>query len=292
MSRRSEHETQFVGAIGEIRRHPVKSMQGETLDRARLSADGGVAGDRAFAVLDVETGRVASAKHPRQWERVFACRATYATGAADAPVRIRLPDGAEVTSDDPDVHRALSRALGRTVRLISRAEAAGRTREADRTPDGGESAVIREEPLALAAPAGSFFDVAPLHLLATATLARLTALAPESRFEPVRFRPNLVVRLADAPHDFVENGWIGRALLVGGAVRLSVIDPTPRCVVTTLAVSGLPRDPDVLRTAVRANAVASHTVAPGAVFPGVVGVYATAERGGEVRVGDGVVVEG
>lgn len=38
-----------------------------------------------------------------------------------------------------------------------------------------------------------------------------------------------------------------RGLAIGDEVRLRVTDPTPRCVMTTLPQSGLPRDVGVLR---------------------------------------------
>jgi MOSC domain len=45
-------------------------------------------------------------------------------------------------------------------------------------------------------PQGTFFDVAMVHLLTTATLDRLRELYPQGRFEIRRFRPNIVVQLA------------------------------------------------------------------------------------------------
>lgn len=65
-----------VGKVGELWRFPVKSMLGERLDRAEVSA-GGVVGDRAYGIVDVATGRIASAKHPRRWPDLFRCRATF-----------------------------------------------------------------------------------------------------------------------------------------------------------------------------------------------------------------------
>jgi uncharacterized protein YcbX len=198
----------------------------------------------------------------------------------------------------------LSRLLGREVRLIRASTVvAGALREADRTPlhDGEASpapdpltANVREEPLGLAAPPGTVFDVAPLHVLTSTTLARLGALRPGSEFDVRRFRPNIVLTWSEAGgadresldglSGFVENGWIGRTLILGD-LRLAVIDPTPRCVVTTLAQADLPSDPGVLRTVARANAATSATLAPGVRFPAVVGVYATIERPGNLRVG-------
>ncbi|XXX71745.1 MOSC N-terminal beta barrel domain-containing protein [Sorangium sp. So ce134] len=287
---------QPTGTVVSIWRYPVKSMQGEEIDQAEIT-DRGAIGDRAYAVLDRETGHVASAKHPGKWAALFACRAAFAEpprpSAPLPPVWITLPDGAVISSAQPDVDQALSRALGRDVALVSRPPDAPR-READRSPADGSAAeaTIVEEPMALAAPAGTFFDVAALHVLTTATLDRLRDLHPSGRIEASRFRPNLVVATAAGERDFVENGWITRALEIAPEVRLEVIDPCPRCVVPTLAQGDLPRDPGLLRALARHNAVASATVAPGVVFPAVAGVYATVRREGAIRRGAAVRLAG
>jgi uncharacterized protein YcbX len=127
-------------------------------------------------------------------------------------------------------------------------------------------------------PEGTFFDCAMVHVLTTATLERLHALYPQGRFEVPRFRPNIVVAPASGEEGFVENAWIGHTLTIGDAVRLNVTGPCGRCVMTTLPQEDLPRDPGILRTAARHNKVN-------------VGVYATVERGGTIRRGDGVRVD-
>ena len=48
------------GRVKALWRHPVKSMQGEMLDSAWFD-EKGMLGDRAYAVLDMVTGIVASA---------------------------------------------------------------------------------------------------------------------------------------------------------------------------------------------------------------------------------------
>ena len=70
-----------VGTIRALWRFPVKSMLGEELDAADLG-EGGIAGDRAYAVVDRETGKVASAKHPKLWPDMLACRADVRRTAA------------------------------------------------------------------------------------------------------------------------------------------------------------------------------------------------------------------
>ncbi|HEX7241895.1 MAG TPA: MOSC N-terminal beta barrel domain-containing protein [Longimicrobiaceae bacterium] len=282
-----------IGTVASLWRYPVKSMQGEALDAAVLTGRG-IAGDRAYALLDRETGLVASAKHPRKWERLFRCSAVCGEaprpGAPPPPVRITLPDGDAVESTDPEVDRVLSLALGREVTLTTTAPTRP-MREADRTPvdAAGSGEVINQEEMALAAPPGTFFDYGVLHLLTTGTLERLRELYPGGRFDARRFRPNLLVATAGGA-EFPEVGWLGRRLRVGADVRLDAIDPAPRCVVTTLPLGGLPRDPEILRTLACHSRAASATLAPGVVFPAVAGIYASVLAEGEVRRGDPLAI--
>ncbi len=88
-------------------------MLGEDLDEAPID-DRGVNGDRRRALIDVETGRVATAKHPRLW-RALTCAAS---SGADG-VRIALPDGRTVDADDPEAAAELSALLGRQVRVAT-----------------------------------------------------------------------------------------------------------------------------------------------------------------------------
>jgi uncharacterized protein YcbX len=126
-------------------------------------------------------------------------------------------------------------------------------------------------------PAGTFFDIAVVHLLTTATINRLRALYPDGRFEVRRFRPNIVISADGEDAGFVENDWIGRTTAIGGTVRLAVTEPCPRCVMITLPQGDLPRDAGILRTAAQHNAVN-------------VGVYASVVSGGTIRRGDPVTL--
>lgn len=277
-----------VGRVHGLWRYPVKSMQGETLAEAVLGPHG-IVGDRAYALLDRESGGIASAKHPGKWAALARCRAAFVTPPHDAaplpPVAITLPDGTTVRSDDTKIDALLSHALGRPVALIRVAEA-GLLRETDRTPFDGDAPLIRQEPLGLAAP-GTFFDVAALHLLTISTLERLRAFHPDGDFAMERFRPNIVVEPASSEQELAETAWIGSALCLGGCT-VEIIDPTPRCVVVTLERGGLPRDPQILRTVAQHTAARSETLAPGVIFSGVVGVYARSLGRGALRVGEPV----
>src|SRR5258708_9938507 len=102
-------------------------------------------------------------------------------------------------------------------------------------------------------PAGPFFDLA-VDLLTTATINHLRALYPQGRFEPRRFRPNIVVS-AGGDAGFAENGWIGRTAATGHTVRLAITEPCPPCVMITLPPGALPKDSGSPRTAPQHNTV-------------------------------------
>lgn len=268
-----------AGTVQLLRRYPVKSMAGEALDVARVLPEHGVQGDRAFAVLDVATGRIASAKHPRRWGALLGCSARFSeelqVGQRHAPVVIELPDGTVVRSDLDDAGSLLTHALGREVRLVD-------TPPAQAVHDEAAGSEDRGAPLAVGSGVGTFFDFAPIHLITTATLRRLRELQSSSSFAVARFRPNLVIDVEET--GFAENDWHGQVIAVGDEVQLCVAFPCPRCVMTTLAQGDLPADPAVLRAATHNL----HLFALLAKRMPTVGVYATVVRGGTVRVGDTV----
>jgi uncharacterized protein YcbX len=267
-------------------------MMGEELNASEIG-ERGVLGDRAHALVDRETGKVASAKHPKKWPRLFDCRAAFTAPPTDErdlpPVRITLPDGATVDSDDPDVDERLSALVGRPVTLERTAPPEAVLEEYWPDMDGvspqGHRDAVTDERVGIAAPPGTFFDAAPLHLLTTSTLERLAEHHPAGRFESRRFRPNVVV--ATESGGFAENEWVGRSLRLGDAIRATVLVPVPRCVMTTLAQGDLPRDPAILRTPAQHNRL---PVLDLGTFP-CVGVYAGVAAGGRLARGDAVVPE-
>ena len=112
------------GAVVSLWRYPVKSMMGEELNASDVT-DHGLLGDRSLALVDTETGKVVSAKNPRKWPTMFDFRAVFTTppvlGSPLPPVRVTLPDGVSVTSDDARFAELLTGALGRPVTLASAA---------------------------------------------------------------------------------------------------------------------------------------------------------------------------
>jgi uncharacterized protein YcbX len=285
--------------ISELWRYPVKSMLGEQPTRSVLT-EIGVAGDRAYAVIDGSDGKVASAKNPRKWRALLSCRAEFIdepdVGEAPPPVRITLPDGTIVTSDDSDVHGVLSRFLGREVTLANAAPQGATFEETWPDIEGmapaefidstrvrsDEGEAVSDLALGLAAAPGSFFDLAPVHLVTSSSLDELRRKQPGSQFVPQRFRPNVVLETGD--DGFVENGWVGATVRLGTDASVNVMMPTMRCVMTTLAQGDLPDDRAVLRTATEHNRVEISGLGHWAC----VGVYASVLTPGDICVGDAI----
>lgn len=253
-------------------------MMGEELNASYVN-ERGLAGDRAYAIVDQVTGKVASAKNPRKWGKLFDFRASFVEpprpGAKMPAVRITLPDGKSVSSDQLEADSLLSQALGARIKLM--AASLDKPSYEEYWPDI-EGLANREKVTDELMPPQTFFDLATIHVLTTATIDRLRELYPEGRFEVRRFRPNIVIEPSPAVRDFVENGWVHRILHIGDEVRLRINNPCTRCVMTTLAQGDLPRDLGILRTAARFNKVN-------------VGVYASVERGGSVKRGNLIWVE-
>ena len=266
-------ETGMIGSVASLWRYPVKSMMGEQLANAYFS-ERGMLGDRNYALVDTASGKVVSAKNPRKWPSMFKFSAAYLTppqkGAPISPVRIDLPDGTSVTSDSPAASKAIGKALDREVRLAC--ESPGKPTLEEYWPDL-DSLVHRDEVTEEAMPPGTFFDCGPVHVLTTATLAKLTELYPAGKFEPRRFRPNLLVATKQPGGWFAENEWVGKTLAIGAEVLLKITGNTGRCVMTTLAQGELPPDPGILRTAAQHNQT-------------FVGVYAEILRAGTMQQGD------
>jgi uncharacterized protein len=287
--------------VSELWRFPVKSMLGERRDRVVLTNEG-ILGDRMWAIIDRADGKVASAKNPRKWRSLLACRAEFVddpvVGEAAPPVRITLPDGATVTSDEPEADHLLSDFLGRPVMLASTAPKDAIFEETWPDVDGiaptefiastrarvdeGES--VSDLALGLAAPPGSFFDLSAVHLVTTSSLAKLATLQPASEFAVPRFRPNFVI---DGPDDgFVENEWVGADIRLGADATVNMTMPTMRCVMTTLAQGDLPEDRGVLRAAAAHNRVEISGLGMWAC----VGAYCSVVAPGDVCTGDAVTV--
>lgn len=267
-----------VAQVLSIRRYPVKSMMGEELNACEIT-EKGLLGDRAYGVIDTSTGKLANAKNPLKWPNMFHFRATFiedpTRSSPTPPVRITLPDGTTVSSYDEQLNEMLSKSFDRPVKLAT--PSLEDVHFEGYVPKEIEELEDRGTIFTRKSPEGTFFDIGIVHLLTTSTLRQLNKVAEQSRIEARRFRPNLIIDVPDE-EGFVENDWVGKTLRIGDEVELKIVQPTKRCVMTTLAQGDLDRDPNVLRSIVKNN-------------NGNVGVYASVIKSGEVKIHDPVIIE-
>lgn len=269
-----------VGRVASLHRYPVKSMRGEAPGSVEIGP-AGIVGDRAYALVDRETGYVVSAKRPDRWPGLMdheaAFRGEPATDAIPS-ADIRTPGGATFATDDPGpLETALSEEWGRRVGLLETAPPDGRYEYHWPDVDGlvFKGRTYRDEVTEHRIRPGSFFDSTPVHLLTTSSLAALRARAPEHVVDPRRFRANVV--LETGGESFVEDGWVGRTLSLG-TVKLRLYEACVRCVMVTLPQDGLPGDVRLLKSIFAHNG-------------GSVGVKASVEVPGRLSVGDPVTLD-
>ena len=255
-----------IGVVGALWRYPVKSMRGEALAVASITQRG-VAGDRAWALRECAYGGLVSA---RTWPAMLQLREACVDDpvtVSDARVRIDLPDGASLHSDDPLAPHTLSEFLQREVRLE-------RVCTAPITPAERE-AIMRGDALP---PARDFFDEEVIHLIATGTLAHLRTLSGgDHDFDARRFRANIIVDTGTDADGFIEDGWLNGKLVIGAAARITGMRPALRCAIITHPQDELPHDPAILRTAWQFHQAYA-------------GIFAAVEAEGMVRIGDPVFV--
>lgn len=236
--------TVTIGRVAELWRYPVKSLGGEQLGEA-LCGERGIEGDRRWAVRGGD-GKLGSGKTTRRFRRMpgLLSMSSFLDDAGQAWVC--FPGGERGRVDDP----ATSVSVGAVVRE--------------------DVALVEEGPV-------SHFDDTPLHLVSSASLSWLCSLRPDDQIDRRRFRPNVVIDIPGEPSR-PEADWVGRKLQIG-EVTVSVVKPTERCVMVTLAQEELPFVPQILQQL--------HDVAASCL-----GVYAEVTTAGTLCVGDEVAVQG
>ena len=274
----------MLGTVAEIDRYPVKSMLGERVSELLFTATGGV-GDRAWALRDLTSGKIASAK---KYPKLLDFRAVYAVEpgrGTEARVIITTPKGLEVEINDPGASRIISDILGHAVRLESQAGAAEKT-DIDRATVFGDQppSAFKPEWTTATMPdhfelkAGSFFEISAIYMVTSGSIHHLrdcqggTALIDQRRF-----RPNIFINSGVESGAFVEDGWVDHTIRIGAQMTVNDIKPTVWCVTSTLPQQELPRDLSILRTIAKQH-------------HGCFGVYGTVAAPGVVRLGDPVIL--
>jgi hypothetical protein len=279
-----------VGKVGEIWRYPVKSLAGHTMTNAEIGQTG-IVGDRAWAIRNDADREIQGAK---KFPVLMQCSARFRNEPDNGKiphVDITLADGSCTASDDPAVNEKLSRLVGKRASLwpiqpptdlahyrrrpMNEQEFMAEVADIFQREPGEpypDLAQFPEEILEFTSFPGMYFDVTPIHVLTTSSLAYMRAKNASGKWDVRRFRPNFLIH-TEGP-GLVELKWVGRQLRLGSAV-LQIGGPTPRCGMTTRAQEGLPFDKSILRTIVKDG-------------DQNLGVYAVVAQPGAIKAGDPV----
>jgi hypothetical protein len=226
-----------MGHVNQLFRYPVKSMQGERVERLEF-VGGSASGDRQWALVDTDTGVFMSAK--RHGALLEAAPRT----EPDGSVVIGLPGGAEVRTGDAEANGVLSDWLGHGVELRTPAEGVAPAYESlsDPTDEASETVTFH-------GPASHFADFADVHLLTTASLRATKALHPEGDWDVRRFRPTVLIDVGDGgeAEGFLEDEWVGLCVVIGARATFQIFKKTIRCNLPTRPQPGLARDTAVAR---------------------------------------------
>ena len=252
--------SQPEATIVELWRYPVKSMQGERVERVALDASGFDA-DRRFGVVTPD-GFVLSGKSE---PRILGASASV---RADGEIEIELPHGVRTASDDPEVDALLSAWLDRPLRL-HRAGASEQFVIHHHTDPEDETKTKD-----FSTPPGAYYDSrSTVHLLSQSSLRAANSAYENGQWDVRRFRPNVVVSFGD-DDGYVEEAWVGNTVALG-AVPALVRKRTDRCVLTTRAQPGLDRDLQIYRSLLKSN-------------HGNLGIYLVPQAAGTIAVGEKV----
>lgn len=234
---------------------PVKGMRVAPVDEVRLDASG-PRGDRAFLVVDAEGELLTTSRNAR----LLAIVAAY----DGERLALRFPDGREV-ADVPEPGEPA------TTRLYDGRELRGRLVDGA-LADALSEHLGREVRLLARDPAETGADDFPVSLMSGASLRALAPALDGTVPDGRRFRMTLTVEGVEA---WEEHGWAGRELAVGEA-GLRVVDPVPRCVITTWSPDSGRRDVPTLKALARLRGPRDVTF----------GVWCEVTRPGAVRRGD------
>jgi uncharacterized protein len=247
-----------IGTIKQIWRFAVKSMSGEQLEACTVGMRG-IPGDRGWAIRDETVGKLATGS---RYPLLMQCSARYREPPVNGFIPqadMQLPDGVQIGTDLVDVNARLTELLGKPVSLCQLQS------------DSKEQSAIQ-----LNSARGTYFDVAPIHVLTSASLEEMRRLDPAADWNVRRFRPNFFVETDAGFEGLVDAEWKGCKLRIGEVELLCEI-PCERCVMANNAQPDLPKDERILRTiAKEANTN--------------LGVYASVLTTGDVRTGDIVEV--
>jgi len=205
-----------VGRVESLWRYPVKSMRGEELREAYLTATG-VYGDRRYAFLSTGARKDFPYFTAREQHHMLLHRVRYlhpekmvrpqgALSLEDGAVEVETPEGERLAADDP-----------RLIKLLR-----GGLREWQQ----------KRHQVMMVQSENPVVDTRPLSLFSLQTVRRLSEEVGEE-LDKRRFRANVYVDLVSG-EGFTEDAWVGRKLAIGEVAVVEILKRTKRCKLITL----------------------------------------------------------
>ena len=257
-----------VGTVKEIWRYPVKSMGGEILEQGFIDKKG-IVGDRYWAIRDETANELTNV---RKTPELLRCNASYQSdpsseqrGDKVSHVAIKLPNDQTLGSDASEKDAILSEFLKKPVSLwplqaksnwqfylLKTLNTESSLKKQFNTkqslPNMASISWSKLLELSLfATPLGRYYDMYPLHILTSNSLAKLQSLDPDSDFQVKRFRPNLYIQSEQVAEKLEEFAWVGGLLYIGETV-IRCESRTVRCSMPAQPQQGVEKDVKVLRT--------------------------------------------
>jgi len=254
-----------IGTVASLWRYPVKSMRGEELPEAFVGF-AGVYGDRLFAFTSSAAPKGFPYLTAREQRKLLQCRPRFRhPDKAARPVNLAeaeslAPGVTPVYADMPELMVDVQTSTGATLPIDDPALIPLLRQEVRRAPD-----------LTLVRSQRALTDCRPVSLFSLQSARRLGE-ELRTAVDQRRFRANLYLDF-DTASGFVENDFVGRSLLIGSKVVISILERDPRCVMITLDPDTGEARPEFLRQVAQ-------------VHDGTAGVYGAVLVEGMLHKGD------
>jgi uncharacterized protein YcbX len=205
-----------IGRVESLWRYPVKSMRGEELREAYLTAKG-VYGDRRYAFLSTGARKDFPYFTAREQPELLQHRARYLhpekmirpegdLSLEDGAIEVETPEGERLAVDDP-----------RLIQLLR---------------SGLHEWQQQRHQVMLVQSDNPVVDTRPLSLFSLQTVRQLSEEVGVD-LDKRLFRANVYVDLASGG-GFAEDAWVGRKLAIGGVAVVKILKRTKRCKLITL----------------------------------------------------------
>lgn len=207
-----------IGTVSQINLFPVKSMQGFSVQAAKLWWYG-LDGDRKCAFVKSND----SSNFPWLTGRDFADLVRYEayfvdeTKPAASPIGVKTLSRTDFRLDSPELLRELSQQSGHPIHLMKLNR--------------------------------GVFDAMPISVISTTTV-QTVANALEQPVDARRFRANIVVDVAEPEHDYPEAQWLHQTLTIGDGddpAQIQTNYRTQRCAMINIDPDTSARNPEVLK---------------------------------------------